>query len=53
MSAVRSLSGANRTWHGHVISVANDPKRTKTDQFEVFIIGGGKYVPLATPPIGP
>jgi len=34
-------------------SHSQDPKQTKTDQFEVFVIGGGKYVPLATPPIGP
>jgi hypothetical protein len=30
MSAIRSLSGVNRTWHGHVISVAIDPKLTST-----------------------
>jgi hypothetical protein len=36
MSAVRSLSGGNRTWCGQPNSVANDPTQTFNQAFSVF-----------------
>src|SRR5712691_8484886 len=33
MSAIRSLTGVDRTWHGLPISVAIDPKRTYSVSF--------------------